>query len=398
MANGSNLKGLRLLFVHSGSDLYGASRSLLRLSARFVVDGSKVTVIVPHAGPLVTELSDRGVNVLIQPDLAVVERNKIGSFWNLLDLLVSVFSSTYNIRKVISEFKPDLVHSMTSVVLSAGPAAALSGIPHIWHIRESFGEFGGLWKIYQFYLSLFSSKIICVSRPIADQFSSKMRERKITVIHNGFPRSEFEEVSGERIREFLEKYLIIDAKPLVGVVGRIKYRRKGQEIFVHAAGILRNRFPNARFLCIGSPFPGNEIHLEELLRLIDEQGLKGYVIYTGDIWDVKAAISSLDVLVLSSIEPEPFAGVVVEAMALKRPVVATSVGGSLEQVVDGSTGYLVEPGNSKSMAEAIGKLLESPSKAQEFGQNGQSRFLEKFEFEPFYRKILDLYDQVLKDS
>jgi glycosyltransferase involved in cell wall biosynthesis len=77
-------------------------------------------------------------------------------------------------------------------------------------------------------------------------------------------------------------------------VGRIKFQRKGQEVFVRAAHLLRERFPDARFLCIGSPFPGNESHLADLLKLIRELGLEDYVLCTGDVDDIKAAIAGLD--------------------------------------------------------------------------------------------------------
>jgi glycosyltransferase involved in cell wall biosynthesis len=391
----SGVNGLRILFVHSGSDLYGASRSLLRLSSRLVSDGAEVTAVLPHRGPLQEALFEKGVRVVIHSDLARLARAGLKSSFGVARLLREIFSSVQSLRKLIVEFKPHIVHTITSVILSSGVAATISRVPHVQHVRESFGEFGGRWKLYQFYLAMFSTRIICVSTPIADQFTHGLRTRKVEVIHNGFPRSEFENVTAPQIRSFKEKFSLENASHLVGVVGRIKYLRKGQEVFVRAAARLKPRFPQARFLCIGSPFPGNESHLSRLLELIKEQDVTDYVLCTGDVDDVKAALASLDVAVLSSVQPEPFAGVVIEAMALGRPVVATAIGGSLEQVADGVTGFLVEPGNPESMAHAIGELLESTEQARLFGQNGRRRFLERFEFELFYQKMLSLYEKVM---
>jgi glycosyltransferase involved in cell wall biosynthesis len=148
--------------------------------------------------------------------------------------------------------------------------------------------------------------------------------------------------------------------------------------------LLREKFPNAISL-YWFAISG----MKRTLKIVD-RSINGteYVLYTCDVDDVKAAIASLAVFVLSSVQPEPFAGVVIEAMALKRPVVATAIGGSLEQVVNGVTGYLVEPGDPDTMADAIRKLLEAPAQARGFGRNGQERFLDKFEFELFYRRIL----------
>jgi len=389
-----DLSGLRILFVHSGSDLYGASRSLLRLSSRLVHDGAAVLTVLPYDGPLYIALQAEGVEVLIQHDLAVIERKKMQSFFGVIRLAAGTLLSAVNLFVVIKEFQPQLIHTMTSVIPSSGLAAKMGGIPHIWHVRESFGEFGKGWKYYQLYMGWFSSEIICVSKPIAEQFEPMLRARKVKVIHNGFPIAEFERPSDERIEAFKSKFSLGRMLVLVGVVGRIKFHRKGQEIFVNAALLLRDRFPDARFLCIGSPFPDNQAHLENLLNLIHAYGLEGYVIYTGDVDDVKASIAALDILVLSSAQPEPFAGVVVEAMALSRPVVATCAGGSIEQVEDGVTGYLVEPGDAKSMAVGIERLLEDPGRRVIFGENGRARFLAQFEFEPFYQKILGLYNQL----
>lgn len=392
------IRNLRILFVHGGSDLYGASRSLLRLSSRLTRDGVAVKVVLPYEGPLVSALQEKGVSVVIQKNLPVIERQRVESFTAILYLLASVFFSIIDLLKILIQFKPHLIHTMTSVILSSGLAAKIVGIPHIWHIREFFGEFGKLWKYYRKYILWLSTKIICVSIAVAEQFDQHKRNGKLYVIHNGFPANEFSDVSKDRVDQFRSKYAPSDVKHLVGVVGRIKFQRKGQEVFVKAASLLRDKFPNARFLCVGSPFPGNESHLEKLFELIQELALDDYVLYTGDVEDVKVAIAALDILVLSSVQPEPFGGVVVEAMALSRPVIATRTGGSVEQVVDDVTGYLVEPGDSKSMAIGIEKLLESPEHRRIFGENGRARFMDNFEFEPFYQKILGLYKQVITDG
>ena len=391
------IRNLRILFVHSGSDLYGASRSLLRLSSRLTSDGFAVKAVLPHEGPLVSALQEKGVSVVIQKNLPVIERQSVESFTAILYLLSNVFFSIFDLSKILMQFKPHLIHTMTSVILSSGLAAKIAGIPHVWHIRESFGEFGKLWKYHQKYVLWLSSKVVCVSTPVAEQFEQYKSIEKLHVVYNGFPENEFSDVGVDRVNQFRSKYVTSDVKYLVGVVGRIKFQRKGQEVFVRAASLLRDKFPDARFLCIGSPFPGNESHLKNLLELIQELALDGYVLYAGDVEDVKAAIAALDILVLSSVQPEPFGGVVVEAMALSRAVIATRTGGSVEQVVDGVTGYLVEPGDSKSMAIGIEKLLESPDRRRIFGENGRARFLEEFEFEPFYQKILGLYKQAIVD-
>ena len=247
----------RILFVHSGSDMYGASRSLLRLSSRLARDGIAVKVVVPYPGPLVPKLQENGVVVVVQKDLPVIERQRVDSFLGILKLSMDFVVSTLRLLLLIKRFKPDLVHTMTSLILSSGPAAKLAGIPHVWHVREFFGEFGRLWSYYQKYMLWFSTRIICVSTPVAAQFDHFQGKEQILVVHNGFPAAEFLRITTDRVEQFRTRYAPSGVQYLIGVIGRIKFQRKGQEIFVRAAGLLRDKFPDARFLCIGSPYPGN---------------------------------------------------------------------------------------------------------------------------------------------
>jgi len=173
--------------------------------------------------------------------------------------------------------------------------------------------------------------------------------------------------------------------------------RKGQDDFVRAAARLGAWHDRVRFLVIGSPFPGNEAHAAQLNRLIEGLNLGRVVALTGDVEDIKAAISALDVLVLASSRPEPFGGVVLEAMMLGRPVVGTALGGTPEQIADGVTGLLVPPNDPAAMAEAIARMLEDPQEAARMGAAGRERCLRLFEFRTFYAAVLRVYDALLAE-
>ena len=382
---------MKFLFLHNGSDLYGASRSLIRLTTQLMREGHDVQVVLPSSGLIIEPLSRGGVSFTIQPRLAIIDRQTFRNARKIFNLVSNFFFSIRWLSKLIAEYQPDIIHSNSSVIISGAITAKLRRIPHIWHIRESFHEFGWLWKLYQYFMYGFSDKIICVSGPMEEQFSKSLSRKKICVIHNGFPAEEFEPIGADRIQAFADSLPSNNANLFIGVVGRIKLVRKGQDIFVKAAALLHERYPNVRFLCIGSPYPGNENHLEKLFGLIRELNVENYVVYTGEVKDIKAAISALDILVLSSTRPEPFGGVVIEAMAFGKPVVATRCGGSIEQVVDGETGYLVTPGDPQSMADAIEKLIQDQEKRLAFGENGRRRFLENFEFSQFFVRIMDVY-------
>jgi glycosyltransferase involved in cell wall biosynthesis len=388
---------MRILFVHSGADLYGASRSLLRLIDRLQSDGHEAAVVLPYEGPLLDRLRAQYVRTLVHPLLPSVTRQAVRSPRGLAQLGINIPRSTYRLGGLIGEFRPDVVHTNTALILTPGLAARLAGIPHVWHVREFFSEFPSFWKKYQWYMNTFSDRIVCVSNAVGEQFHPKIRRRKVAVIHDGFPHSEFSAADPQRVREFRERFNV-DGHFVVGVVGRIKFKRKGQEIVVRAAQILRERYPHLRYAFVGSPFPGNESHLENLRDLIRECGVEDRVVLCGEMHDMPTAFASLDVSVLPSALPEPFGGIVIESMAMGKPVIGTNIGGTIEQIDDGATGFLIEPDRPDLLAESIARFAESPALCQEFGRRAREKYLREFEFDAFYRKMTSLYSSVIKSS
>ena len=101
---------------------------------------------------------------------------------------------------------------------------------------------------------------------------------------------------------------------------------------------------------------------------------------------------------LPSALPEPFGGIVIESMAMAKPLIGTNIGGTIEQIDHGVTGLLIEPDRPDLLADAIARFVESPSLCEEFGRNAREKYLREFEFEAFYRKITSLYASVAKSS
>jgi glycosyltransferase involved in cell wall biosynthesis len=153
-----------------------------------------------------------------------------------------------------------------------------------------------------------------------------------------------------------------------------------------------------RYVFVGSPFPGNESHLENLRALIRECGVEDRVVLCGEMHDMPTAFASLDVSVLPSALPEPFGGVVIESMAMGKPVIGTNIGGTIEQIDHGVTGFLIEPDRPDLLAESIAQFVDSPGLCEALGRNAREKYLREFEFDAFYRKITSLYSSVAKSS
>lgn len=382
---------MKLLFIHAGVDLYGASRSLYRLAKGLVADGHELLVLLPGGGPLHDALAGEGIDVRVHPRMPILSRHRLKRPLDPFRLAADLFVSEYQIRSIIREFRPDVLHANSAVVLSGGIAAFLSGVPHIRHFRESFAMFPQwLWRLYRAYVQVLSTRVVCVSQAVADQFGPAGSNPHVLVLHNGIPLQEVAEVERDETIRVRQRWKP-DGHLLVAVIGRIKCPDKGQDVFVKAAALLKKDFPKTRFLIIGTPFPGNEHHRTLLEQLIDQEGLQEHVLFAGELANLYPAYACTDIVVMPSGLPEGFPGVVVEAMASGVPVVGTTAGGTREQIEDGITGYLVPPGSPVQMADALRRLLESDSRRAAMGEAARRRYLERFEFDRFYRAMLDVY-------
>ncbi len=384
---------MRILYVHNGSDLYGASRSLLRLVTGLDRKRFDPYVLLPSDGPLAAALAEAAVPVLVMPSLSVVTRPVMRS-WRLVPFLLRFPLSVLSVAWAIRRLRIDLVHTNVAPLVSVAAATRLARVRHVWHLREFFHEFGPLWKVYRRYMLACAEKILCVSTPVAAQFPADTG--KVVILHNGLSLEEFQPVSADRVHRFRDRYGL-NGWRLVGVVGRIKAHRKGQDVFVNAVAELKRRGIDGgvKFVIVGSPFPGNEDHLTGLCEQIRVLQIADDVVLTGDVDDVKAAIASLDVLVLPSAAPEPFGGVVLEAMALGVPVVGTQIGGTIEQIDDGRTGMLVEPGNALELADAIERVLTDEAFRSSAGAAGRRRVEERFALPGMIARLEGIYREVL---
>jgi glycosyltransferase involved in cell wall biosynthesis len=176
--------------------------------------------------------------------------------------------------------------------------------------------------------------------------------------------------------------------PIVGAICRLN-PIKGVNYLVEAAGLLRDRFPEARFIVLGD----GEIK-PELTRRFKELGLESRAILTGFRTDTGRFLREFDVSVLPSLT-EGLSNTVMESMAAGVPVVATRVGGTPEIVVDGVTGFLVEPRDVSGLANSIATLIEDRQFARRMGDAGRRHILEQFSIERAVGKLEDLYSGLL---
>ena len=375
----------RILLVHNSADLYGASRSLVRLVSR--LDRSRFTpvVLLPEDGPLRGMVERAGAQVFIQPSLRIITRPVLRSP-KILGFLAGFVFSARETAELIRRERVSLVHTNTGVIVSSALAARFAGVPHIWHIRDWFQEFGPLWKPYSRYILALSARVICVSEAIAGQFPPS---QKISVINNGFDPEEFPPISAEEKSGARKQFGFAPDDLVVGTVGRIKFIRKGQEFLLRAVASLGAA--NLKCLIAGGVPPGAEDQLEQMKTLSSELGLEDKVLFTGELADPRPAYAAMDIFVLPSAQPEPFGGVVMEAMCYGLPVVGTAIGGTTEQIADGETGFLVPPADPQALASALTKMRSDPALRRRMGAAGRERVISRFSLDRMVGKIEEIY-------
>jgi glycosyltransferase involved in cell wall biosynthesis len=227
---------------------------------------------------------------------------------------------------------------------------------------------------------------------------------RIEVIHNGLDPAPFAQRTPDA---GLRAELGLPAgAPLVLLLARLA-RSKGIEVFLNAAAELGARHPEARFLVAGEGFVSlrNRIakpdlaYADELRRLAARLGLGERVIFAGHRADVPALLSATAVSVLAATGGEGLPNAMLESMAAGVPVVATRVGGSTEVIRhDGVEGLLVPPGDARSMARAIGALLEDAELARRIGHEGRRWVQERFSLGHMVRETERLYERLLAQS
>ena len=190
-----------------------------------------------------------------------------------------------------------------------------------------------------------------------------------------------------------KKYGIHEECPLVGIIGNIK-KWKGQETLVRAWPLIEKQYPAAVCILIGDVSPADLNYKLHLDRLMSDLQIRDKIVLTGYTDDVGSHLAALDIAVHTSVAPEPFGRVLIEAMALRKPLIGAAEGAVPEIIEDGKTGLLFRPGNSKELAHCILELLDDPETAAQMADKGYTRLTQNFHIDTNIRKTQALYASV----
>jgi glycosyltransferase involved in cell wall biosynthesis len=225
--------------------------------------------------------------------------------------------------------------------------------------------------------------LVAVSEDTKRAYERQGYPQRIEVVYNGVA------LDGTPAGGVRAELGIPDGVPLIGEVGRL-CDVKGQRELIAALAQL----PDARAVLVGADLEQGGAFQSALEREADRLGVRERVIFAGRRDDAPDLLGELDVLALPS-WTEGLPLVVLEAMARRRPVVATPVGGTPEVVVDGETGLLVPPRDPDALAAALRRLLGDADLRRRMGEAGYQRVRERFAADAMADRMLAIYDEVL---
>jgi len=293
-----------------------------------------------------------------------------------------------------------IVHTHNSKAGFVGRLAAkITGIPVVIHTVHGFAfhDQESLWRQLLFrnlekFASHMCDKMIFISQPLVDWALREkivLRGDKIAKIYSGIDLDRFRPVTEEEKNRVREKWNIRHDDAVIGIVSKL-WEGKGHEILIRAFKEVKKDIKVARLIIVG------EGPLYSMLNdLVDRLGLSDSVLFTGFQMDVAEIISSFDVVVLPSYF-EGMGRVLLEAMAMGKPVVASRVGGIPDLVKDSVNGFLITPGDVKELSDALKKLLNNKGLANIMGRDGRKGITDKFSTDVMVRSISDIYIECLK--
>ena len=275
--------------------------------------------------------------------------------------------------------------------------AVFSGIPVLWTLHDYISKehFSFPLRKLLVIFSLFSDRIVAFSYAVRNQFISEgAQAKKIVTVHYGIDAANFRGEAKEGIRR---EFKISEKTKVITVIGRISYW-KGQEYLIRSIPKIIRSFPDSKFLIVGDAIFGEMTVKRDMEKLIRDTGLTDYCIMSGWRNDIPGILMGTDILVHTSSRPEPFGLVLLEGMAMGKPIVATNMGGVTEIIFHGITGLLVRPADSDAIAEAVINLLLNPAEADRMGRAGQERVERFFDIGVMSKKIEMVYDEIIEEG
>ena len=369
---------------------YGGAESGCYDLAHYLTENNCSSYIVTSGGELLKYVDKKKVKVIRLP---VHSKNPILMFFNSIILIfiilicnisivharsrapawscllatkitrrkfVTTFHGTYNFKNSLKKYYNSIM--LKSDLIIAGSNFIFS------HINENYSE----------YLN-FNKKFLVIFRGINTEY---------------FNPSKIHQTDEKKL---IAKWDINKEKPLILLPGRLT-SWKGQEMFIEAIRLVKEKIPEKSFCAVilGSD-QGRKVYKKKLLRLVEQYRLNDYIKFFDKCELMPLAYQISDIVVSTSIEPEAFGRVSVEAQSMEKPIIASNIGGSKETIIDDKTGFLFEAQKPDELSKKIIHVLNLDESTLKFiGIEGRKNVIKKFDIEKMCFSTYSEYKKIIK--
>tara|TARA_Y100000748_G_scaffold294820_1_gene285902 strand:- start:428 stop:1570 length:1143 start_codon:yes stop_codon:yes gene_type:complete len=369
---------------------YGGAETGCYDLAHFLYEKDCKSFIITSGGQLLKYVKKNKVKIFRLP---VHSKNIILMLFNTL--IISLIVLIYNI---------DIVHARSR-------APAWSCLWACFLTRRKFvttfhGTYNFSNAFKKFYNSVMvkSKLIIAGSNFIFNHINENYEKfldskNKLMVIFRGINLEYFDEgnITDNKRKKLISDWNLDLEKKTILLPGRLT-SWKGQNILIEALNILIEDYNKTNFqaIILGSD-QGRKIYSKKLFSLVERYQLNQKVRFITHAKEMPVAYSVADIVVSSSIEPEAFGRVAVEAQAMKKPIVASDIGGSKETVLHEKSGILYKAGDARELAKVLNKLIELDKEAlYSMGNEGRKNVTKKFNVEQMCQTTFNEYKKLLK--
>jgi len=381
-----------VICVSHSAELNGSELMLLQTLERLDRQKYKPYLVIPRYGPLAEKAEEMGLETEIVPMKWWLTEKK----WIFKQPFSWIWSvkSVLQILRLIGLREIDVVLSNSSASFSAALAAKIKGLPHIWVIHEIIKERDPLLRFLfgkralTRMISALSTRIVVNSLACQRAFENS---DKVCLVYNGV---DIERGAIPSRDDLLLQFGLKKQDFVVGTVGKI-CEKKGQMEVISAIASLSSKYPQLKLLVVGEK--KDRRYFSRIQKYVQKHKLEDRIVFAGyrkEILDIMRAID----LLISASRVESFGRTVIEAMAVRTPVLALRAGGIPEIIDHERNGFLMESRSPEIISRDVESIINDPVTRAEVAEQGYRTVLERFSLADQAKKIEEILRECLELS
>lgn len=388
---------MNVLYISHEAILGGASLALLEVIDQMKEKNVNIYVsVISNQGSFYDELKKRDIKIINAKYFTDMnyEKSMLKKFKGSIKSILNTITA-FKLAKISKNNEIDIIHTNTSVILIGVLISKLTGINHVFHIREFSENKSRKYRLPIKYVNKLidenSKKIIVISKALYNHNVKNFSNGKIELIYDGIDTSKCYEIDINKYNDSINKndeYKVIK----ILITGSIT-ENKGQEDAIRALDILvKQGYKNIKFILAGNK---NTDYYNKLINIINENNLTDYVEFLGFVGEIEKIRADVDIE-LNCSRSEGFGRVTVEAMLSGVPIIGANNTATSELIKDGFNGLLYEEGNIKQLSEKIINLINNSNERYKIIKNAREYVLSNFSNKKNADEIYTIYKNMLE--